>query len=193
MTDEREPIPRPGLSHRQQQLLDMFLEIGRHHEATTTGQVHAMDQATAFMRGRFAKQGTNLDTAEDFFYVVAGLNVGTIWVAGILEQQPEFSVEHAINALRVSLDQLAPSGSRQFEAPKDPAAIAWYDQTTAFVRNFLVDTMEQDIGNPRIFNQVSAGMTVGTEWMRGLLDQGYPAGQAAHMTCVACSLLAPEG
>ncbi len=192
MTGDKEPIPQSGLDPRQLQLLDMFLAIGRGHETTTPGQVHAMDQAVASMKARFAEQGTKLGTDEDYFYVVAGLNVGTIWVAGILGRDPDFGIEHAINAVQVSLDRLAPADSKRFDPPTDPRAVAWYDQTAAFVKDFLLNTMGQDIENPRIFDQTAAGMTVGVEWMQGLLGQGYPPGQAAYLTCVACALIIPE-
>lgn len=189
-----EEFTRPRLSPRQLQLVDMFVQIGEAHEAVTPGQVHAMDQATAFMRSGFAKHGAGVDTLEDYFYVVAGLNVGTIFVAGILERkEPGVTAEHAISALRASLDLLAPEGARRFDEPQDPTQAAWYDQSSAFVRDFLKETMQQNISDPKVFDQIAAGMTVGAEWMQGLLSEGYPPGQASYMTCVACALIAPEG
>ncbi len=73
-------------------------------EPTFTGYY---DQASAFVRNTIVEKfGLALDTPEQYYAVMAGLSVGTVWIEGLVAQG--LSVNDAAEVMRISLARLYP-------------------------------------------------------------------------------------
>lgn len=179
------------LTPGQYELLESFLAIDPSIPVESAGQVHAFDQATSYMKERFVEEGASLNTTEDFFSTVAGLNIGTILALGLVEREPTFTIGQANNVLQVALDRLAPASAQRFDAPEEAAHISWYDQASSHIRDLLSARLQLDVSNPHVFRQITAGMMVGVEWMEKLVEQGYTPDYAALMTLAVMTRLVP--
>jgi hypothetical protein len=64
---------------------------------------------------------------------------------------------------------------------QDARLTGYYDQTSAYARDSLVDRFEIDLEDSKNYYAVMAGLSVGTMWLEEIIDKGLSAQEAGEV------------
>lgn len=150
------------------------------------------DEASAFLKDELEQRyGITLSEAEDYYAVMAGLGTGTAWQEGFAVRE-NLPIRKAGTLLRASLARLTPPDTTIYYGVVDMAKIKGdYEEVASLLQNALGEKHGLDLNNPRTFELVSAGLTLGTEWVEGITDKGLPLEDAGWITRASLARLYP--
>ncbi len=180
------------LTPNQKQNLDRFIQTGRAFLGTDPQMVAYFDQSSAFFRdalkGRF---GLDLKAIEDYYLVVAGLEIGILWQYGIVNRG-DMAADGAGLAMRVALSRLAPPGiDLDPEAEVGVAIVGDVEQASEMLKSALTVIHDLDLENPYVFRLANIGLTLGTEWVEGLVSKGLSIENACTVTGASLASIYP--